>query len=60
MNVSDVSYEVVSPADQDAYKQFMVDLFDEGLETLPDRLMTVNDQQWAEFIRRRAGEHSVL
>jgi RimJ/RimL family protein N-acetyltransferase len=60
MNASGVSYQVVSPADQDAYKQFMTDLFDEELETLPDRLATVSDQQWAEFIKRRAGEHSVL
>ncbi|MFM0499721.1 GNAT family N-acetyltransferase [Paraburkholderia caffeinilytica] len=60
MSVANIEYHVVRSADEAAYKQFMTDLFAEGLAVLPDRGMGPTDEQWTEFFKRRRSDHSVL
>jgi putative acetyltransferase len=60
MPIANVDYHVVRPSDEAAYKQFMADLFAEGLSVLPDRGTEPTDEQWTEFFKRRRSEHSVL
>ncbi|MFT4067949.1 GNAT family N-acetyltransferase [Paraburkholderia sp.] len=60
MSVANIEYHVVRPVDETAYKQFMTELFAEGLSVLPDRGAEPTDEQWTEFFKRRRSDHSVL
>lgn len=60
MSVANIEYHVVRPVDEASYKQFMEDLFAEGLPVLPDRGAVPTDEQWTEFFKRRTSDHSVL